>query len=154
MKNSSILLALGVPAALLSLWAGTRINSQAQGISGTGPCVIAAENGGRAEPVMQSAMVREVTAYNVGVADQTSDNPCIGASGKNLCRLVKRGQRVCAANFVALGTVLRIAHYGRCVVLDRMHRRFAHRVDIAMSEEAVDEAVAFGVQRRVVRVEN
>lgn len=101
--------------------------------------------GGRAR-----AMVREVTAYNVGVPEQTSDAPCIGASGDDLCARVEKGERICAANFVALGTVLRIEGIGECVVLDRMHRRFANRVDVAMKEDEVGLAREFGVRRLVV----
>jgi 3D (Asp-Asp-Asp) domain-containing protein len=99
-----------------------------------------------------SELVREVTAYNVGVRGQTSDDPCIGATGENLCRLVARGHKVCAANFVDPKTILHIEGFGECVVLDRMNRRFSHRVDIAMRKDEVDRAMEFGVQRRQVRV--
>jgi 3D (Asp-Asp-Asp) domain-containing protein len=99
-------------------------------------------------------LVREVTAYNVGVREQTSDEPCIGATGKNLCRLVARGLKVCAANFVDPETILHIEGYGECIVLDRMHRRFAHRVDIAMERNEVGRALEFGVQRRYVEVKS
>ena len=97
-------------------------------------------------------LVREVTAYNVGVRRQTSDEPCIGATGRNLCRLVARGFKVCAANFVDPETILHIEGYGECIVLDRMNRRYAHRVDIAMRENEVDRAIEFGVQQRYVEV--
>jgi len=97
-------------------------------------------------------LIREVTAYNVGVRRQTGDEPCIGATGQNLCRLVARGLKICAANFVDPETVLHIDGYGECVVLDRMHRRFAHRVDIAMRHDEVDRALEFGIQRRQVEV--
>jgi hypothetical protein len=43
-----------------------------------------------------------------------------------------QGLKVCAANFVDHETNLNIEGYGECVVLDRMNRRFAHRVDIAV----------------------
>jgi 3D (Asp-Asp-Asp) domain-containing protein len=99
-------------------------------------------------------LVREVTAYNVGVREQTSDEPCIGATGKNLCRLVARGLRVCAANFVDPETILHIEGYGECIVLDRTHRRFAHRVDIAMKRNEVGRALEFGIQRRYVEVKS
>jgi hypothetical protein len=36
--------------------------------------------------------------------------------------------------------------------LDRMNRRFAHRVDIAMRKDEVDRALEFGIQRRYVEV--
>lgn len=99
-----------------------------------------------------AGIVREVTAYNVGVREQTSATPCIGAGGIDLCKLVRRGMKVCAANFVDLGTILRIEEYGECVVLDRINRRYGHRVDIAMQEDEVDEALEFGLQRRFVEV--
>jgi 3D (Asp-Asp-Asp) domain-containing protein len=101
-----------------------------------------------------AGLVREVTAYNVGVRGQTSDDPCIGATGRNLCRLVARGLKVCAANFVDPETILHIEGYGECVVLDRMNRRFAHRVDIAMRKDEVDSALEFGIQRRYVEVKS
>jgi 3D (Asp-Asp-Asp) domain-containing protein len=91
-----------------------------------------------------------VTAYNVGVNGQTSEEPCIGATGQNLCRLVARGLKICAANFVDPETILNIEGYGGCVVLDRMGQRFAHRVDIAMRKDEVDRALEFGIQRRYV----
>ena len=97
-------------------------------------------------------LVREVTAYNVGVRGQTGDDPCTGSTGEDLCRLVARGLKVCAANFVALETILNIEGYGECVVLDRMNRRFAHRVDIAMRKDEVVRALEFGVQHRYVEV--
>jgi 3D (Asp-Asp-Asp) domain-containing protein len=84
------------------------------------------------------------------VREQTSDAPCIGASGRNLCTLVEQEVKVCAANFVPLGTILRIEEYGMCVVLDRMHKRFSHRVDIAMKEDEIEEARQFGLRKRVV----
>ena len=98
-----------------------------------------------------AGVLREVTAYNVGVREQTSDTPCIGAGGDNLCRLTTR-MKVCAANFVPLGTIIDIEEFGECVVLDRMHRRFPHRVDIAMGDHEIREARKFGMQKRIVQV--
>ncbi len=157
MKNRSILLAIGVAASLLSFWAGSRLEMQVHKghrIPETGAGFVAGDNGTKLERVRLAGIVREVTAYNVGVAEQTSDNACIGASGKNLCRLVDAGRRVCAANFVKLGTVLSIDRLGECVVLDRMHRRFGHRVDIAMRQDEIDRALEFGLQKRVVTVKD
>lgn len=96
--------------------------------------------------------VREVTAYNVGDKRQTDGTPCLGATGENLCRLVARGLKVCAANFVAPETILNIEGYGECVVLDRTNRRFGHRVDIAMRLDEADRALEFGIQRRYVEI--
>lgn len=159
MKNRSILLAIGIAAALFSFRAGLRIDPDIIDIQGPGLLpevsrVIAVRDSAAPQRVRLAGMIREVTAYNVGIPEQTSANPCIGASGQDLCRLVEAGRRVCAANFVALGTVLRIDRYGECVVLDRMHRRYPHRVDIAMREDEVGEAVNFGVRKLVVQVKN
>lgn len=142
--------------AMAFLWMGFGIETPAPLIQGTG-----SEIGSGIIPVVNQAgiagiptlgLVREVTAYNVGVRGQTSDEPCIGATGQNLCRLVAQGLKICAANFVDPETILHIEGYGKCVVLDRMHRRFAHRVDIAMREDEVDKAIEFGIQRRYVEV--
>ncbi len=162
MKDRSILLAIGIAAALFFSWAGIRVDARfldghidkTPAISTPDPGFVAIGNGAGVERVRLAGMVREVTAYNVGVREQTSETPCIGASGEDLCRLVDEGQRVCAANFVKLGTVLKIERFGECVVLDRMHHRFGHRVDIAMRQDEVDQALEFGLQKRVVAVKN
>ena len=91
--------------------------------------------------------VRTVTAYNVGDRRQTHSKPCIGASGDNLCSLVRKGIKVCAANFVPLRTKLHVATIGECIVLDRMNSRFGSRVDFAMEKGQHNRAVKFGVQR-------
>ena len=113
----------------------------------------AADNGLRAAAERVHVVIREVTAYNVGVRSQTSEFPCIGAMGINLCELVKQGRKVCAANFVELGTTLVIENLGEYVVLDRMNSRFGDRVDIAMADDEIDEAKIFGVQRLAVVVQ-
>jgi 3D (Asp-Asp-Asp) domain-containing protein len=74
---------------------------------------------------------KTVTAYNVGDTSQTDDTPCIGASNVDLCKLVKLGIPICAANFVPLGSKLKIEGYGECYVLDRMNKKYNQRVDIA-----------------------
>lgn len=150
--KQSILLAIGITAVSLFLWIGNRpaaLSSQgpATGVEETGQEIAAAGK-------KIAGIVREVTAYNVGVREQTSDTPCTGAGGHDLCRLLERDVKVCAANFVPLGTILMIEEIGVCVVLDRMHRRFAHRVDVAMREHEVDEALEFGRQRRIVAAMN
>lgn len=148
MMKSSILLAIGITVASLFLWIGDRPTA----LSSQEPAAEVRKAGQEVAAVEKkfTGIVREVTAYNVGVRAQTSDTPCIGAGGDDLCRLLERDVKVCAANFVALGTILMIEKFGECVVLDRMHRRFAHRVDIAMREHEIEEAVEFGRQRRIV----
>ena len=97
--------------------------------------------------VSDSGTVRTVTAYNVGDRKQTHSKPCIGASGDNLCTLLKKGIKVCAANFVPLRSKLHVDKIGECIVLDRMNARFGNRVDFAMEKGQHNRAVKFGVQR-------
>jgi 3D (Asp-Asp-Asp) domain-containing protein len=138
--------------AVVFFWMGSIIDVPAPLTFGIGSEITNVDNpvGFVQDPTPR--LVREVTAYNVGVRGQTSDDPCIGATGRNLCRLVAQGLKICAANFVDPETILNIEGYGECVVLDRLNRRFAHRVDIAMREDEVDRAIEFGIQRRYVEV--
>jgi len=146
--EKSILLAVGITVVSLFVWFGVRPASP--GSSGPAAEIRKAGQEVAAAGMKFTRIVREVTAYNVGVREQTSDTPCIGAGGHDLCRLLERNVKVCAANFVPLRTILKIEKIGECVVLDRTHRRFAHRVDIAMREHEVEEALEFGRQRRIV----
>ena len=149
LKNK-ILLAFAI--SLFFFWIGSGFEVPAPPPAEVGPenATVDRQAGFAENPT--PGLVREVTAYNVGVRGQTSGRPCLGATGKNLCRLVAQGLKVCAANFVDHETILNIEGYGECVVLDRMHRRFAHRVDIAMRKDEVDRALEFGIQRRLVEV--
>ncbi len=99
------------------------------------------------ETDIRKGVVRMVTAYNVGDPKQTNLRPCIGATGDNLCNLVRKGVNVCAANFVPLGSKLYVEKFGECVVLDKMNARFENRVDLAMKKSEYGRAVKFGVQR-------
>jgi len=137
--------------AVVFLWMGSGIDVTAPLTPGVGSGIMTVYQAGFVEN-STSGLVREVTAYNVGMRGQTSDEPCIGATGKNLCRLVAKGLKICAANFVDPETILNIEGYGECVVLDRMNRRFAHRVDIAMRKDEVDRALEFVIQQRYVEV--
>lgn len=102
------------------------------------------EPGGRS-----GAMTRVITSYTLGRPEETDDTPCIGASGHDLCELVKKGERVCASNEFRLGT--RIAFAGtECVVLDRTNARYQYRVDVAKLD--YQEALAFGRQVHEVEV--
>jgi 3D (Asp-Asp-Asp) domain-containing protein len=138
--------------AVVFLWIGSGIDVPAPHTSGVGSEILTVDSQSGFVENPTPGLVREVTAYNVGVRGQTSGRPCLGATGENLCRLVARGLKVCAANFVDPETILTIEGYGECVVLDRMNRRFAHRVDIAMGKNEVDRALEFGIQRRHVEV--
>ena len=138
--------------ALVLLWMGSGFDVAVPPTTGVGSEITTVDAPAGFVEKPNPGLVREVTAYNVGVRGQTSDEPCIGATGENLCSLIARGLKVCAANFVDPETILHIEGYGECVVLDRMHRRFAHRVDIAMRKDEVDRALDFGIQRRLVEV--
>ena len=96
--------------------------------------------------------IRVVTAYNVGDPDQTWGDPCISASGENLCNELNSGKKRCAANFVPIGTELHIEDFGIYRVSDRMHRRFKNRVDIAMKRDELKKAQAFGKKRLRVKI--
>lgn len=149
MKNT-ILLAIVIAGA--SLWMGPGFDDSEAFTSPVVPVVLHADNPAVFIDKLVPGLFREVTAYNVGRREQTSGDPCIGATGENLCRLVAKGRRICAANFVAMKTVLNIDGIGECVVLDRMNQRFGHRIDVAMNENEVEKAIEFGVQRRYVEV--
>jgi len=138
--------------AAVFLWMGSRIDVTAPITPRVSSEIMTVNNQAGFAENPTPGPVREVTAYNVGVRGQTSDKPCLGATGENLCRLVARGLKICAANFVDPETILNIEGYGECVVLDRMNRRFAHRVDIAMRRDEVDKAIEFGIQRRHVEI--
>jgi 3D (Asp-Asp-Asp) domain-containing protein len=99
-----------------------------------------------------SETIREVTAYNAGDPKQTAGDPCISASGENICKALKQGKKRCAANFVALGTALHIDKFGVCLVTDRMNRRYRNRVDIAMRSDEYRKARKFGRQKLRVKI--
>jgi len=110
------------------------------------------ERSGRHFALASRSQLREVTAYNVGDPDQNWGDPCQSANGENICAALDSGSKRCAANFVPFGTVLRIAHYGICTVTDRMNRRYADRVDIAMKKNEKQKALRFGLRRLPVTV--
>ncbi|MBI5576332.1 MAG: 3D domain-containing protein [Deltaproteobacteria bacterium] len=150
--KKSLLLAIGIAGAFLWMGNGAVVLEPIACIT----AVSAALSGKEVVSIEKkpAGMHREVTAYNVGVRAQTSDTPCIGAGGHDLCELVERNVKVCAANFVPLGTILEIEGHGEFVVLDRLHKRFAHRVDIAMKEGELMKALTFGLQKRLVAVKD
>ncbi|WDP91648.1 MAG: 3D domain-containing protein [Desulfobacter sp.] len=101
---------------------------------------------------IETRALREVTAYNAGDFNQCDGDPCISASGENICLALEKGEKRCAANFVPLGTRIWIEGFGECLVTDRMHHRFSNRVDIAMPLEKKQQALAFGRQTREVKI--
>lgn len=138
------------------LWQSAQLNKSIDGLTKVENRIAKVEK--RVEVIeVVNETIREVTAYNVGDKSQTDDTPCIGAYSKvNLCEEVKKGTKVCAANFVPLGTKLQItANNGwefECIVWDRMNSRYSNRVDIAMSLEEKDRAIKFGLQNLTVRI--
>lgn len=86
---------------------------------------------------------REITAYSSEIG-QTDDSPCISADGSDICSLHEKGMRVCAANFVLLGTVLKVGGVD-CVIRDRMNPRFKNRVDLYFGQDRAS-ALKFGHQ--------
>ncbi len=85
------------------------------------------------EPVYQSYAVKyersaTVTAYN-SVPWQTDSTPCIAADGSNICQLRQQGEMSCASH-LPFGTKIHVPGFGVCTVRDRLHPRFAHRIDL------------------------
>lgn len=148
MEKRSCILAVGV--FVVTFWMGNIFYATDAVAPDRIPCNGKVGDGGASVWDRDTGAVLEVTAYNVGVREQTSETPCIGAVGQDLCQKVAQGEKICAANFVDLGTILHIEGYGECLVLDRMHKRFPYRVDIAMREDEIAEAREFGLQRRFV----
>ena len=99
-----------------------------------------------------SETIRIVTAYNAGDPAQNYGNPCISASGENLCKALSAGKKRCAANFVPLGTRLYVEKYGIFVVSDRTNRRYRNRVDIAMKLDEIHKAKQFGKKKLNVKI--
>ena len=102
--------------------------------------------------IIKHQTIRYVTAYNAGDESQTDDTPCISADGSNICKRLERGEKLCAANFVPLGSKLHIDKIGVCTVTDRMNRRYRNRVDIAMHKSQYKEAITFGRQKLMVSI--
>ncbi len=110
-----------------------------------------------AETVIQKAQEYKVvktyrvpiTAYNSEVG-QTDNTPCHTANGFDLCK--NNEENVIAANFLKLGTKVRIPEYfGDRVftVQDRMNARYYYRADVWFKSRA--DAIKFGV--RVLNIE-
>ena len=70
-------------------------------------------------------LIRTVTAY-YPVPWQTDEEPCISASGMNICKAKKK---ICASNEFPFGTRLLIA--GEiCEVQDRLHPKIKYTIDL------------------------
>ena len=80
-------------------------------------------------PIVERGIVMKSTAYT-SRPEETSGDPCISASGDNICDLYKRGMNVVASNAFPLGTELYIDGYGQATVLDRMASHKQNMVDV------------------------
>lgn len=93
----------------------------------------------------ETAMIRTITAYNVGDPSQTDSSPCIGATGENLCEALAHGEKIVATNELPLGSKVAIA--GEVyTVKDRTSGRYQYRYDIAYPAEQYQEALEWGVR--------
>ena len=101
-----------------------------------------------------NGQLRNVSVYNVGDINQCSGDPCIGASGYDICKLLREGINVCAANWALFGTVIEVEGMGECFVLDRMNSRFPEGVDWAMRKDEKHKALDFGRKWLKVKVLN
>ena len=93
---------------------------------------------------------RLVTAYN-SVREQTDDTPCIAADGTDICARYRAGELICAANWVPIGTRLRVEGYGDCTVADRMAPKHNEKVDVFLDQD-VAAARAWGARRKRVKI--
>lgn len=85
-----------------------------------------------------------ITAYNT-VPEQTSGNPCISASGINICEGMELGHNYVACNFCNFGMYVEIE--GKIYeVVDRTSTEFSNRIDIAMPADQIQEARDWGAR--------
>lgn len=97
------------------------------------------------EPDGKGAMIRTVTAYNVGDPNQTDSSPCIGATGEDLCEALDRGEKIVATNELPLGSQVKI-NGEVYTVKDRTSSRYHNRYDIAFTFDQKHEALEWGVK--------
>lgn len=150
MRTSKVLLlATGAIAAILAQ-APTKAADEPKPVQAT-------ESHREAEPLPQDQperktevkktdqATRTVTAYN-SVPEQTDATPCIAADGSDICARYAAGELICAANWVRLGTRLRVPGYGDCTVADRMAPKNGEKVDVYLGQD-VAAARAWGARR-------
>lgn len=102
-------------------------------------------------PVVKYSRTVTVTAYN-SVPWQTDSTPCISADGSNICELLEQGDISCASH-LPFGTKINIPGIGVCTVRDRLHPRFAYRIDIYFGgAEKIQAAKQWGKRRLTVDV--
>ncbi len=94
----------------------------------------------------------EVTAYTFR-REETDGTPCIAASGADVCRLERKGDHSCAANFLKFGTVVYVPGFGECTVRDRLAVRFRRRIDLGFGvAERLKAAKTWGFKRLDIQV--
>lgn len=82
--------------------------------------------------------ISPVTAYTSRV-QETDASPCISADGSDICKRYANGEKICASNDYKLGSVIEVQGLGKCVVADRMNKRYTGtgRVDWYMGMDLV-----------------
>jgi len=98
------------------------------------------------QPDTEFIGIRTITAYNVGIVEQTDDTPCLDSNQEDVCQALADGEKRCASNEFALGTELLIEDYGQCVVSGRTNKKYSGRIDIAFPTDQIQEAKNFGKQ--------
>ena len=68
----------------------------------------------------------EASAYT-SRPEETDDTPCISANGMDICQY---DGCIVATNHLPLNTYIEIEGFGKCLVADRMNRRYTYNIDI------------------------
>lgn len=96
------------------------------------------EGGKKAIKWYGKTKISPVTAYTSRV-QETDASPCIAADGSDICKRYANGEKICASNDHKLGSVIDVQGLGKCVVADRMNKRYTGtgRVDWYMGMDLV-----------------
>lgn len=94
---------------------------------------------------------RVVTAYNP-VRGQTDGDPCISASGVDICVGMAIGKHYIATNELPFGSIVQINGINYEVV-DRTSSRYANRYDIAFPADQIKEAREWGKRVEQIMIE-
>lgn len=75
----------------------------------------------------------EVSGYTSDEA-QTDKRPCEAADQSNICERKLKGELLCAASRnIPLGTKVKVADLGMCVVADHMNARYTNNTDLHLN---------------------
>ena len=91
---------------------------------------------------------KTITAY-VSFEAFTDQEPCLSASGTDVCKEYAEGKKIIAANEYPFGTKLRIEGMGDYTVADRMAEKNYGKIDLYMGYD-LQGARNWGVQQRKV----